>query len=251
MSGKCYKKNFIKQVIAKIDFATPVEIFSPSTIADAVIEIKKRFPISEQATAMQQDFQISNKGISTTKDEFPEWVFHGAERNKVLKVNKLFIEVLLTKYTSEDDFEADLVAPISQLLKINPNTIINRTGLRFVNVFDFPIANFAEVQNYFVSHISEQLKSMPFVDKCARSFLINEFIFDDIKLRQQTGLFNPDYPAIIKRNHFVIDLDAYINLPHQINDTTVHFKNLHKIIENQFEILITSKLRDEVLNGKS
>jgi uncharacterized protein (TIGR04255 family) len=249
MAGECYKKNFIKKVIAKIDFAEPVSLFTPESIAEAVAEIKTRFPISEQATAFHRDIHISKDEVKSSKLEFPQWIFHGEERTKRLSVNQLTIEVLLTKYSSEDDFKNDLIIPISQLLKISHDITIKRTGIRFVNVFDFLIDDFPTASKYFSKSITNHLSVMDEIDKCSRSFLINEFLFEDIRLRVQTGFFNPDYPAIIKRNHFVIDLDAYIDIPHLINDSESYFKILHDKIEEKFEQLITEKLRKEILDG--
>lgn len=249
MSGKCYKNNFIKKVIAKIDFTSPVELFTPESIAEAVMEIKKRFPIAEQSTASQNQIMISNVGVESSKKEFPEWVFHGADRTKLLKVNQLFIEVLLTKYDSENDFKNDLIVPVSHLLKINPKTTIQRTGIRFVNVFDFNIENFGKSSDYFSKSITGHYSDMSDIEKCSRAFMINEFVYDDVKLRVQSGFFNPDYPATIKRNHFVLDFDAYIDFPHLINNTDEYFKKLHSTIECKFEELITDKLRDDILNG--
>jgi len=250
MDGKCYKKNFIKKVIAKIDFATPTALFTPESIANAVVEIKKRFPISEQSTAAQQQIKLSKEGVETTKTEFPEWVFHGTDRTKALKVNQLFIEVLLTKYFAEDDFNNDLIIPISHLLATNPKTTINRTGIRFINVFDFPIGSFAISQEYFAKSITGHYADMTDIGKCCRSFMINEFVENDIKIRIQSGFINPDYPAVIKRNHFVLDFDAYYDFPHLIKDVENYFKRLHDLIELKFESLITEKLRNEVLNGE-
>ena len=91
--------------------------------------------------------------------------------------------------------------------------------------------------------------SLTDLENCSRAFMSNEYVYDDIKLRVQSGFFNPDYPAPIKRNHFVLDLDAYIDFPHLINNAESYFKRLHGTIERKFEELITDKLRDDILNG--
>lgn len=116
-------------------------------------------------------------------------------------------------------------------------------------MFDFKIDNFNNASSYFTKGITAHYSHMENIDKCSRAFMINEFVYDDIKLRVQSGFFNPDYPAIIKRNHFVIDLDAYIDIPHTIGDTENYFSRLHDVIEENFELLITDKLREEILNG--
>ncbi len=247
--GNCYKKNFINKVIAKIDFLEPVTVFTPDTIDEAIAEIKKRFPIAEQSKAIQREIKVSKDDVEHTESSFMEWVFHGKERDKVLKVNKLFIEILLTKYKTEEDFKNDLILPISHLLKISPKIGIKRTGIRFINIFDFEINSFQDASLYFSKSITGHFSKIQNTEKCTRAMTINEFIYDDIKLRIQAGFFNPDYPAVIRRNYFVIDLDAYIAMPHLINDTEEYFKKLHDIIEENFENSITDKLRNEVLNG--
>lgn len=249
MSEICYTKNFLKQVIAKIDFAQPLSDLNHESIVAVVAEIKKRYPISEQATAFQQGIEITDKEIKSSKTEFPEWNFHGVNREKTLKINQHFLQVLLTKYTSESDFKEDLLTPISQIIGSRPEVLIARTGVRFINIFDFEIDNFAKVKEYFSESISAHLAAVTNPEECVRSILVNEYLLDETKIRMQSGLFNPDYPAIIKRRHFVLDIDAYIDFPHQIRDVDKYFRDFHAKVQSMFESHITQKLRDEVLNG--
>lgn len=253
MSEICYKNNFLKQVIAKIDFAQPLIDLTHDSLTQLVAEIRKRFPISEQGIAVQQTIEIDNqkKEGKTSVVEFPEWVFHGSERDKFVKINQNFIHVALKKYKSEKDFQDDLILPISQILSSRPETAVTRTGVRFINVFDFEkIDGFQKAKEYFTESISSHIAFNPKPQNSVRSVLTNEFLIDEIKLRVQSGFFNPDYPAIIKRYHFVLDIDAYIDYPHQINNIATFFKKFHKIIQDTFESSITQKLRDEVLNGE-
>jgi len=175
--------------------------------------------------------------------------FHNTERDKSLTLNPHFMQILLTKYHSEDNFQQDLILPISNIIGSRPSTIISRTGIRFINVFDFDgLDDFNSILGYFSDSIVSPITSIKDSQKCIRSFLINEFMEGDIKWRVQTGYFNPDYPALIKKHHFVIDIDAYINFPHSISDVSQYFDSFHKIIQSTFESLITNKLRNEVLN---
>lgn len=250
MSSICYKKNFLKQVIAKVDFAQPLTDLTDESLLAAVKEIKKRFPISEQKTGIHQGIEITSEQITSSKSEFPEWNFHGLDRDKSLTLNQHFLQIILTKYRSEGDFQEDLISPISHIIGSRPSTVIARTGVRFINVFDFEeLKDFNSVSSYFSDNISSCVANLVEPSKCTRSFLINEFMEDDIKWRVQTGFFNPDYPATIKKHQFAIDIDAYIDFPHHINDVNQYFAKFHVIIQNTFEALITDKLRKEVLNA--
>lgn len=245
----CYKNNYLKQVIAKVDFAQPLSDLNNESLAAVIAEIKKRFPLSEQATAFQQGIEVSDKGVKSSKSEFPEWIFHGINRDKSLKLNQHFLNIVLTKYTSEKDFKEDFINPISQIIGARPNVLISRTGVRFVNVFDFEIDSFQRMNDYFSEAISKPIVSIINPEECVRSLLINEYLIGETKIRIQTGLFNPDYPAVIKRRHFVIDIDAFIDFPHQIHDVGSYLIDFHSKIQSMFESQITQKLRDEILNG--
>lgn len=249
MSEICYKRNFLKKVIARVDFAQPLSDLSHESLIEVIKEIKKRFPIAEQATAYQQGIEITGQDIKQSKTEFPEWNFHGANREKTLKLNKLFLQIMLTKYASEADFKDDLINPISQILNSRTDVIIARTGVRFVNIFDFEIDSFQRIKDYFSETVSASSAAITKLDECVRSFLINEYLIGETKVRVQSGFFNPDYPAVIKRRHFVLDIDAFIDFPHQIRDVASYFGEFHTKIQAMFEANITQKLRDEVLNG--
>ena len=210
-----YKKNFLKQVIARIDFLNPFEVLTEQNIVGVVTEIKKRFPITEKSTRFEQtlEFKFSPKedaNYKTQRNEFPEWIFHGIDREKTVKINQRCWQVVLTKFKSKADFQDDLMLPLSHVIKLMPNHLVGRTGVRFINIFDFEIEKFEEINQYFSDGISKHIERIADLEKCTRSFLVNEFMFDDIKMRVQSGLFNPDYPAIIKKRYFLIDLDAYI-----------------------------------------
>ena len=250
MSDICYKKNFLKQVIAKVEFAQPLTDLSNESMLAAMKEIKTRFPIAEQKVGIHQGIEITDKEVTHSKSEFPEWNFHSTDRDKSLTLNPHFIQILLTKYQSENNFQQDLIAPISNIMGSRPSTIVSRTGIRFINVFDFDeLANFNSVSGYFSDSVVSPITSIKDAQKCTRSFLINEFMEGDIKWRVQTGYFNPDYPALIKKHQFAIDIDAYIDFPHSISDISQYFGSFHKIIQTTFESLITDKLRNEVLNA--
>jgi len=250
MSDICYKKNYLRKVIAKVDFAQPLTDLSGESLLATINEIKKRFPISEQRTASIQGVEIIKKEITHSVSEFPEWRFHSSDRKKSLVLNQHFIEILLTEYESENNFQQDLIAPISSIISTRPSTIVSRTGIRFINVFDFDeLSEFNAIKDYFSDSIVCPITSIKDSQKSIRSFLINEFMEGEIKWKVQTGYFNPDYPALIKKHHFVIDIDAYIDFPHSINDVRQYFANFHKVIQSTFESLIKDKLREEVLNA--
>lgn len=248
MSENCYKNNYINKVMAKIEFSDSSEVFDEENLRDVLAEIKERFPISEQSTAMkiESKIKLQSHGVETSSTNFPEWVFRGEDNTKSLKLNHMFVEVTLKKYLTYKDFENDFINPLAHLIKMKPNLQVRRTGIRFINIFNFPIEKYSDSINYFNKNISAQFENLDQVENFSRIFLINEYVIKDTKLRVQSGFFNPDYPALIKRKHFVLDLDAYMDFPHFLNEIPELFRNLHNNIETKFEELITDNLRDKL-----
>src|SRR5215831_16960077 len=81
---KKYKKNFLKQVIARIDF-TPIDAIEPKGPPKAFYEsIKDRFPIPETKTILAKSLRIGPGAEKTeeTSHELREWVYHGKARDK-------------------------------------------------------------------------------------------------------------------------------------------------------------------------
>ncbi|BCV48516.1 TIGR04255 family protein [Shewanella algae] len=78
----CYENPFLKEVIFRVDFATPLEGVVTSVPSTVLREIMKAFPIAEPQTVQSQEFQISGQTVSSTTHEIKQWVYHGREREK-------------------------------------------------------------------------------------------------------------------------------------------------------------------------
>ena len=76
-----------------------------------------------------------------------------------------------------------------------------------------------------------------------RAFHILEFNFSGRHVKYQFGIANPDYPAIVKKKEFVLDLDSYIFGLHGFNDAIECVNNCHSKIQELFEDSITDATR--------
>ena len=61
--------------------------------------------------------------------------------------------------------------------------------------------------------------------------------------RQIAVFFLPEVPAKIKKPDFIIDIDAYVDVPHVVSDMYGFFDDLHKKIQTLFESFISDKMR--------
>lgn len=250
MSEICYKKNHLQEVVARIDFSSPIKALNDAVLPEKVIKaLKSRYPIFESSKGRTQNIVVSEQGVETIIQEFQQWIYHGENREKTITVTHDFITVSIREYKSYEEFKLDVIEPIEEISKIEENISINRTGLRYINVFPNISNTFGEVAEKFHPMIALPFNNIIDENNLSRIINISEYIEDEVKCRVQSGMFNPDYPAKIKNKEFVLDMDAFIDTPHPFSNINQLFDNLHKSIQNKFEQCITDNLRGE-LNAK-
>jgi uncharacterized protein (TIGR04255 family) len=243
----CYLKNYLQEVIARIDFAVPIEALNAAVLPDKVQKaLKSRYPIFESTKAFSQNVIIHEQGVHTNSREFQQWVYHGENREKTITVTPDSITVSIKQYRDYEEFKLDVIEPIDEISKIEGNIFINRTGLRYVNVFPNITNKYDELIEKFHPMIASPFKSIIDIKNLSRIINISEYIHDEVKCRLQSGIFNPDYPAKIKKREFILDFDAFIDTPHSFTNINELFDSLHNVIQSKFEDSITTKLRDEL-----
>ena len=248
MNEICYKKNFLVEVVARIDFAGPAESLKGVVLPDEVQNtIKSRYKIYEPSKKKRQGIEITDQGVSAKSEEFHQWVYHGESREKSITIDQHSVVVSLKQYKQYPDFKLDVIEPIRKIVELEGNIYINRTGLRFVNIFEGLTPTFADMKKYFHPMISTSFDNIFDAEHCSRNFLITEYLHDEAKMRIQSGIYNPDYPAKIKKKDFIVDIDAFVDTPHSVANVDDLFDKLHTLIQGKFELCITDNMR-KILN---
>lgn len=255
MKDICYKNNFLSDVIVRVDFFPHVKVFTESMLARSVIEtIKSRYPIYEPQKGIMRQLSINMSdevgGISDSSAEFNKMVFHGENREKTITVTPESVIFSLKSYKDYNNFKLDIVDPVEKIINVEKDIQISRTGLRFINVYKELISNYEDVEKFFSPMVAKPFSKLIDHGNCSRNIILTEYLLDEIKLRVQAGIFNQNYPAKIKNKEFILDLDAYIDIPHVVSDTCGYFDKLHAAIQEKFEAYITDDLR-EYLNGNN
>jgi uncharacterized protein (TIGR04255 family) len=243
-----YKRNFLTEVIARIDFASPIQKLNQELPPKVSERALKAFPIQEPRKAIGRELQISPVAVESKNIEFTEWNFYGKEREKRFVLFNQAMFVAYNRYPKYEPFKKDFIDVLEVLFNEIPEVVPNRLGLRYINNFEIPNGDPFNWDEYFNQHL---LSSHRFYeDKTAISRVFNnlEFNFQDFNLRFQFGMPNPDYPAPIKKKHFVLDLDAYHQGLQTFQEIPGNLDRYHTQIQTLFESSITDKLR-EVFNA--
>lgn len=239
----CYKNTPIKRVIIKIDFLGRVAELNDSLPIPIVDVIKKSFPIAEAKEVIARELQISNEKVTENNKNVREWHFHTEERNASLIIKEDFFAIQINNYISFEKINVVLKEIKDIFFSHYTSLATRRIGLRYINEINLNEKNPLNWKKYINPKLISIFEATPDPDNIIRAFHNLELKYDDIALKFQYGVHNPDYPAIIKKKSFILDLDASFSgilKQHEIDDYLI---KQHSVIQKQFEFSITDNLR--------
>ncbi|MBD3350436.1 MAG: TIGR04255 family protein [Candidatus Lokiarchaeota archaeon] len=247
----CYNRNYLDKVIFRIDFLTEIshEVINSTNVIKSIM---KNFPVNEKDRIVYENkYKVKLKKAESELAqeqayEIVEKVFTDSEKGKRLTFSSRYLIVEIFDYNVFDL----LLSYVEEILKnIDSNIVVSRMGLRYINNYEFKEKQLFNFQKYF----NKKLLSFRFIEEldekilAKRAINIQEYIFNNNNLRFQYGLYNPDFPATIKKKAFVLDYDCYYqNIIEDKNIILPKFKELHYLIQYFFEKSITDKMKDEM-----
>jgi len=245
----CYARNCLKDVIVRVDLASPIESLAkelPKEIAKVAL---LNFPIEEPKPVVAQEMRVVGKEIQTTMKELTEWNFHGVQRDKRLVIAPKTFFISYTRYSDYEVLRGELEKISSAFFSRFEDAQASRLGLRYVNELKMPGDNVLDWHDHVDASLLGMLSYRVEEAEPSRIFTTFDHVYVDegFNMRFQFGLHNPDYPAPIRRRLFVLDFDAYCQGPLDAEDIPGALDKYHKAIQSLFERSITDKMR-EVLN---
>lgn len=238
-----YKKTFLKDVIFKLDFPTPIEKIEKGLTGRLNKVILSKFPLSEPQKAQSQEFQFSGSNFQAKTSEIMQWVFHGKDREKTLIINPAALSYTNKKYVSFEELKDDVTSVLDTFFSEYQDVAAGRVGLRYINVIDLkdgdPLA-WDEYVNERMLGVFDFYEGREFL---TRAFHILEYNFDGLSVKFQFGIANPDFPAPIKKKQFILDIDAFSRGAFELSDVKTFIDSAHDKIQDFFEKSITQKTR--------
>lgn len=245
----CYKKPYLAEVVVRIDFVTSVsglERHLPEKLAKV---FSKDFPITEPSEIIGREFQLGADSVKTKETRAKQWNFFGKERDKQLTLTASAVFVSYKKYTTYEDMKREFSSTVEALAKEYPDVRTRRFGLRYINKIERESGHspfeWGDIIEPTLLGVKDFFKAP---EQLVRLFHIAELKTDDINILFQFGLPNPDYPALIKRPVFVLDIDAYVQIAHDLGESLQYMNQAHEQIQKLFEASITGTLR-ELMNA--
>ena len=243
--GKKYAINFLTHVIIRIDFPNKLSVEDrlPPEVTKAIL---KSFPISEPKKMLGKEFKItSEKDIQFETNELKrvEWHFFGKNREKTLVLTPEAIFIDCNEYSSFEILNNEFIGVINKIFENFEDVQVNRIGLRYINEIDLN----KPIPINWALYVDDKLLSIFDLgedrNKIARGFSNLVLNYGDMLLSFNYGMHNPNMPAPIKKEVFVLDYDASYTGFLEQNDLETNLIKFHTKIEEMFEKNIRPKLR--------
>ena len=245
-----YSKPYLKQALARVDFIAPIHELRNSLPNELNRDFIEKFPIPDHKEIRESEVIITSDSsgdtAQTREDRSMNWCFRKKDRSHNLNVNMKFLYIECLKYHSFEALSDELFLVIDKLVGSFPDLQFGRLGLRYINSIEIddepnPTEWSAYIKNSLLTKID-----IVTPDQITRIFNIFEFMYDDMNLRFQYGMHNPDFPAAILKKVFILDYDAYSKGVFTYADVKTKLKLFHEKISELFEFSIEDALRDRM-----
>lgn len=243
-----YKKNFLKNVIFRVDFLLDGKEFENLMNKATLDEIKRRFEILEPLQTIKNTnfmVDVNTNTINANQNESKKYIFRKKQGNAALIIDSQSIVIDYTKYLNAEM----LLEDIKLLNFIFAKISISRIGLRYINYIE--PTGFGEIDwdKYIHNSIRESQK-IDFGGSLLQSINVTDIKYDDYIIKFQSGIHNQNFPADRVKDAYVLDFDASSNEIKPTEDIEKMIEKWNIQIGKLFEKFITSDFR-EILNGNS
>lgn len=249
-----YKKNFLSNVICRLDFKQrPAALLSAERSAFTK-SIEERYPAIEEIKKV--NFSIEFKP-GAEKTGGVEQAFLGVQwRHRKVADAMLFvvldpdyfsIECGQNGFTTFDEFwtEADFV--LGALKAAFPDLAFSRAGTRYINQIKLDDGGALDWDNLINAELLRSvLAAVPEPNSLARSMHQVTTLKDDFQTVLNYGIPNPDFPNVVARRHFVLDIDCSKSATIVHDEVPGLFMAMNKRCEQIFESSIENGLREKM-----
>lgn len=237
-----YKRNFITDVICRVDFPEIPKLKKeePIEFYEKIRTLFKRYEKSVSAQLRVEEF----KGISI-QEQAHKWKFFNKEKDKKITLSHNCLSFEFFKYSEFNEFKEIWEMVYNSLLDVYKIEFFDRLGLRYINNIDIkkgkPLSWDGLINKYLTSHLKSFPDLKPDVIRSMHKIIFNK---DGIKINLSYGIWNDDFPSSLSKKQFILDYDCYIDFMIEPSEVNTKISEFIKIIYDLFEICIDYKLRE-------
>jgi len=250
-----YKKNFITDVIIRLDFNLPFDTSSKDTLDQFKTNLKIENVELIESPVNKFEFNISDHSKNKFTVEGLQGIYKINDSKRMFILNPNFLHYS-SKYSNSDMYnnyqvlEDEFSKGLNSINDINNDVLFKRFSFRFINNINTPeVKKLLDWKNYinneYISNYGdikpEEYKHFSLRRKMNSTYLSN----GEYMIRINLGIWNESFPGFITNNDFIIDIDCYIqNLILEYSDIKDRLSEMCKIIYKFFNNIIDEKLKN-------
>lgn len=239
--GATYKKNFLKNVICKVDF-TEQPKYDQAKLKDFQKLIKKEFPILQEAKGLVIE-AASSERIDSKAGEFIKWIFFNKTKTRIVSFESNYILLEFKEYDNFEEFFQIFELIIDSWFNVFPSIISIRLGLRYMNQIELSNKEPLEWKGLINKLLLESFKFVKDKENLARHMNLIEINKGDYLLKFRYGIANSVYPSPIIKKEFILDYDCFTSESLDKSEILIKVKEFNGIITDLFEQSIEAGLR--------
>lgn len=245
-----YSKNFLKNVIFRVDFSPILRIKSSENISPFQELIRQDYPKTEIKQLFTKNVTISKENDSVTSVDFNQYEFKNVSRDRLVALSHTYLTVEFNKYETFNIFLNEIKKIYAAFEKCFENPDVTRLGLRYINEIKLESGNPLNWDG-IINDSLINCKNNVLIKHGNLSRLISRSVFHEEgkQINFQFGLFNSEFPAPISRREFLLDFDCSSK---EINSNQIieKIEEFHDEIQKLYESSIGEKLRN-ILRGNN
>ena len=239
-----YRRNFLKTVLVRIDFAAPIGLGTQGPPKPVIDSLKKAFPLPEPKKVMVMEVISTPEGTQRNEHFQMQWLYHSRERNRRVRIDEVSMYIEYDRYTRFENLRDTFMAVAQALFQSFQNLQIKRLGVRYIDKIEMKGTNYTDWAKYLDDNLLAAFRLADDPKAITRAFHVLERRWgDDVQSRLQYGMPNPDYPSPIRKKLFVLDWDVFCVRLLDAVELPALLDEFHKIAKLGFEGVIKDGLR--------
>ncbi|MBP6740964.1 MAG: TIGR04255 family protein [Leptospiraceae bacterium] len=245
LDGICYEKNFLTDVIFRIDFS-PILSLQSSLNKEFINSIEERFKrIEQQQTIEIQATVGTDSKLIGNEFNFFIWKVYDINSDNYVSLSHKHLSIVTNRYTNFDAFYENINFILKNFRKFYGNDLnINRIGMRYINKILMNSDNQFGWNKYLHDSLTQFIDNF-IGNKNALTRSLTQMHYklnDDDNMIFTYGIYNSDFPSVISKKEFILDYDCFTRFAENRDELKIII-DFHKQVQLFFEQSITEDLR--------
>lgn len=236
-----YSKNFITQVIARVDYL-PILVLKEKPPIEFQDRIREQYPRFEQV--MGVNINIKDGSDPAVQHKPAVWKFLNIDRTEEINISADYFAFTASKYERFSLFRDKLTALFNAFVGTHKPSLVKRVGLRYINEIGLDGNPFLW-EGFLNANLFSTLNAFPeYQTQISRSVHQMQLMMENYKVLFNFGMFNSEFPNTISKKEFILDYDCLSEDERPVEAVLPTFTEFNNIIWDLFEKSIGDNLRD-------